>query len=236
MAEQLLIERDGIRLGPVARAAGGQGDARIVLMAGVVVGAFANAAIMVALANAQDNVVRGALWWMMGSVSDANWAQVRLAALWVAVGIVALLALARAIDVLALGEDTAAGLGVRVAPVTPDTAENLGLEKVRGAVIAEAQVNGPAARAGLEGGDVVTSVNGEPVESAHELVKKIGSMSPGSAVELGVRRNGEDKMIVATLGELPVSSRQAHSSRWTALLLARRALRDRPGRDVPFRK
>src|SRR6476660_3015661 len=99
----------------VARAAGGQGDARIVLMAGVVVGAFANAAIMVALANAQDNVVRGALWWMMGSVSDASWPQVRLAALWVAVGIVVLLALARAIDVLALGEDTAAGLGVRVA-------------------------------------------------------------------------------------------------------------------------
>jgi serine protease Do len=95
-------------------------------------------------------------------------------------------------------------LGVRVAPVTPDTAENLGLEKVRGAVIAEAQVNGPAARAGLAGGDVVTSLNGEPVKDAHELVKKIGSMSPGSAVKLGVRRNGEDMMIVATLGELPV--------------------------------
>ena len=102
----------------VARAAGGQGDARIVLMAGVVVGAFANAAIMVALANAQENVVRGALWWMMGSVSDASWPQVRLAALWVAVGIGVLLALARAIDVLALGEDTAAGLGVRVARVS----------------------------------------------------------------------------------------------------------------------
>jgi iron complex transport system permease protein len=102
----------------VGRAAGGQGDARIVLMAGVVVGAFANAAIMVALANAQDNVVRGALWWMMGSVSDASWPQVRIAALWVAVGILVLLALARAIDVLALGEDTAAGLGVRVARVS----------------------------------------------------------------------------------------------------------------------
>jgi iron complex transport system permease protein len=102
----------------VARAAGGQGDARVVLMAGVVVGAFANAAIMVALANAQDNVVRGALWWMMGSVSDASWPQVRLAAVYVAIGIVGLLALARAIDVLALGEDTAAGLGVRVARVS----------------------------------------------------------------------------------------------------------------------
>ena len=102
----------------VARAAGGRGDARVVLMAGVVVGAFAYAAIMVALANAQDNVVRGALWWMMGSVSDASWPQVRLAAVYVALGVAVLLALARAIDVLALGEDTAAGLGVRVTRVS----------------------------------------------------------------------------------------------------------------------
>ena len=102
----------------VARAAGGRGDARVVLMAGVVVGAFANAAIMVALANVQDNVVRGALWWMMGSVSDASWPQIRIATAYIAVGIVVLLALARAIDVLALGEDTAAGLGVRVARVS----------------------------------------------------------------------------------------------------------------------
>jgi iron complex transport system permease protein len=102
----------------VARAAGGRGDTRVVLMAGVVVGAFANAAIMVALANAQDNVVRGALWWMMGSVSDASWPQVRMAAVYVAIGVGVLLALARAIDVLALGEDTAAGLGVDVGRVS----------------------------------------------------------------------------------------------------------------------
>ena len=80
--------------------------------------------------------------------------------------------------------------------------------KVRGAVIAEAQANGPAAQAGLASGDVVTSVNGEPVENAHELFKKIGSMSPGAAVKLGVRRNGEDKEIVATLGELPAQRSQ----------------------------
>ncbi len=99
----------------VARAGGGHGDARVVLMAGVVVGAFANAAIMVALANAESNMVRGALWWMMGSVADASWPQVRALAVYVALGVGILLALARGIDVLALGEDTAAGLGVDVA-------------------------------------------------------------------------------------------------------------------------
>jgi iron complex transport system permease protein len=60
----------------VARAAGSLGDPRVLLMAGVVVGAFANAAIMVMLANAESNTVRNALWWMMGSVADATWMQI----------------------------------------------------------------------------------------------------------------------------------------------------------------
>ena len=102
----------------VARASGGRGDPRVVLMAGVVVGAFANAAIMVALANVDASVVRGALWWMMGSVADASWQQVRLLAPYVIVGVAALLLLGPAIDLLALGEDTAAGMGVDVARVS----------------------------------------------------------------------------------------------------------------------
>ncbi|MEP6732436.1 MAG: iron ABC transporter permease [bacterium] len=102
----------------VARASGGRGDARVVLMAGVVVGAFANSVIMVALANADASAVRGALWWMMGSVAEASWTQVRVLAIFVAIGIGALIAFGRAIDVLALGDDTAAGLGIDVARVT----------------------------------------------------------------------------------------------------------------------
>ena len=93
-------------------------------------------------------------------------------------------------------------LGVHIAPATPEAAENP--ERVRGATIAEAQANGPAAKAGLTGGDVVTSIDGEPVENAHDLAKKIAKMSPGAAVKLDVRRNGERIVVVATLGELPV--------------------------------
>jgi iron complex transport system permease protein len=98
----------------VARAAGSRGDARVLLMAGVVVGAFANAAIMVMLANAQLNVVRNALWWMMGSVADATWPQIDVLSGYVLVGGTALALLGRRIDVLALGEDAAAGLGLNV--------------------------------------------------------------------------------------------------------------------------
>lgn len=98
----------------VARAAGGRGDSRVLLMAGVVVGAFANAAIMILLANADANLVRGALWWMMGSAADATWTGVRWLALALVAGGAVVYALAPRVDVLALGEDAAAALGVEV--------------------------------------------------------------------------------------------------------------------------
>lgn len=102
----------------VARASGAHADPRVLLMAGVVVGAFCNAAIMVALATAPEDTVRGALWWMMGSVGDAQWATVRGVALYVAIGFGLLFWWGRDIDVLALGEDAAASLGLDVERVT----------------------------------------------------------------------------------------------------------------------
>jgi len=98
----------------VAHASGARGDPKALLMAGVVVGAFANAMIMIALANSDANVVRGALWWMMGSVSDATWSQNGWLAAYVLLGGAGLLLFARRIDILTLGEDAAAGLGLDV--------------------------------------------------------------------------------------------------------------------------
>ncbi|MBY0489250.1 MAG: iron ABC transporter permease [Gemmatimonadaceae bacterium] len=98
----------------LARVAGGAGDTRLLIMAGVIVGAFANAVIMVALADAPAEQVRGALWWMMGSVADASWGSVGRA-------VVAMLPLAgwlvwraRDLDVIALGAEPAMALGVDV--------------------------------------------------------------------------------------------------------------------------
>jgi iron complex transport system permease protein len=104
----------------VARASGaaGRGDPRTLLMAGVVIGAFANAVIMIALANAPPNTIRGALWWMMGSVADGSWNAVAWLAVYVAIGGGAIIYWAREVDVLALGDETAAGLGVDVERAT----------------------------------------------------------------------------------------------------------------------
>ena len=98
----------------VAHATHGRGDPRVLVMAGVVVGAFANAAIMIVMANADVATVRGALWWMMGSAADANWMQNGWLFLYVAVGGALLVASGRTLDALALGEDSAAALGVEV--------------------------------------------------------------------------------------------------------------------------
>jgi iron complex transport system permease protein len=104
----------------VARAAGGgRADVRLLLMAGVVVGAFANATIMVAYAVAPPETVRSALWWMMGSVDAADWPRVRWLALYVFIGGGALLVWAREIDALALGDEGAAALGVDVERAAP---------------------------------------------------------------------------------------------------------------------
>lgn len=99
----------------LARSTGGAGDTRVLLMAGVVIGAFANASIMVVMAAASPDVTRNALWWMMGSVAAAGWRDVSLlgAALLVIGAFV--LQGARALDVLALGGDAADALGIDAA-------------------------------------------------------------------------------------------------------------------------
>ncbi|TPQ32463.1 serine peptidase [Bradyrhizobium guangdongense] len=94
-------------------------------------------------------------------------------------------------------------IGVQIQPVTPDIADSLGMKKAEGALVAEPQANGPAAKAGIESGDVITSVNGETVKDARELARTIGGMPPGASVKLNVLHKGQDKVVNLTLGQLP---------------------------------
>jgi serine protease Do len=94
-------------------------------------------------------------------------------------------------------------IGVQIQPVTQDIADSLGLKKAEGALVAEPQANGPAAKAGIESGDVITSVNGEAVKDARELARTIGGIAPGTAVKLNVLHKGQEKTVDLTLGKLP---------------------------------
>ncbi len=102
----------------VARASGAAASSPALVMAGVVIGAFANAAILVVLAGAPAAAVRDALWWMMGSLNGADWRVVGWLAIVVALAAGELLRAGREIDVLSLGDDAAAALGVEVERAT----------------------------------------------------------------------------------------------------------------------
>jgi serine protease Do len=94
-------------------------------------------------------------------------------------------------------------IGVQIQPVTADIAENLGMKGSEGALIAEPQAGSPAAKAGIESGDVITAVNGHAVKDARDLARQIGAMAPGTEAKLSVWRKGEEKSVSLTLAELP---------------------------------
>ena len=102
----------------LAAATGGSRDPRTLLMAGVIIGAFANAAILVLLADASPERVRGALWWMAGSLGDASWQRVLWLLIYAIIGVALLVTRGRLLDVLALGDESAAALGADVGRAT----------------------------------------------------------------------------------------------------------------------
>jgi serine protease Do len=103
-------------------------------------------------------------------------------------------------------------LGVGAQDVTPTLAESLGLKDRRGALVADVQPGSPAAKAGLRNGDVITQVNGEPVEDANRLTFKVGAIPPGVKVELEVIRDGESRTIKATTAERTAAALRGDSS------------------------
>src|SRR6266851_3806284 len=94
-------------------------------------------------------------------------------------------------------------IGVQIQPVTQDIADSMGLKQAEGALVADPQKDGPAAKAGLEAGDVITAVNGQSVKDARELARIIGGFAPGSTAKLDVLHKGQGKVVSLTLGQLP---------------------------------
>jgi serine protease Do len=87
--------------------------------------------------------------------------------------------------------------------VTPEIASSLGMSAARGALVTSVSANGPASKAGLQRGDVITSIDGHAVRDSNDLRNRIASSVPGTTVRLDVLRNGKTQTISATLAELP---------------------------------
>jgi serine protease Do len=101
------------------------------------------------------------------------------------------------------GHVTRGWLGVQIQPVTAGIADSLGMKKAEGAMVDQPQNGSPAAKAGIESGDVITAVNGTPVKDARELARTIGTLAPNATVKLDLIRGGQAKSISLTLGEMP---------------------------------
>jgi Do/DeqQ family serine protease len=95
-------------------------------------------------------------------------------------------------------------MGAGIQNVTPELAKGLGLQQSSGVAITQVEPNGPAAKAGLKAGDVVTAVDGKPVYTDNELRLRISSTEPGKTVTLKVvREDGTSKDLPVTLAQLP---------------------------------
>jgi serine protease Do len=94
-------------------------------------------------------------------------------------------------------------IGVQIQPVSQDIADSLGLKKAEGALVADPQKDGPAAKAGIEAGDVITAVNGQTIKDARELARVISGIAPGTTAKLDVLHQGKTKVVNLSLGRLP---------------------------------
>lgn len=94
-------------------------------------------------------------------------------------------------------------IGVQIQPVTQDIADSLGLKSTKGALVAQAQADKPAAKAGISAGDVIIAVNGDKIDGPRELSRKIAALGPDATAELTYIHNGSEKKASVKLGQLP---------------------------------
>jgi S1-C subfamily serine protease len=99
-------------------------------------------------------------------------------------------------------------LGVLVQELTPELSQELGLEVPVGVVVREALPGGPAARAGISPGDVILSIEGQPIRDTGDLRRQIRHSDVGAQLTVEILRRGERQTIRAVLAEAPPEARQ----------------------------
>ncbi len=99
-------------------------------------------------------------------------------------------------------------LGVYIQEVTRALAESFGLDRPKGAIISSITEDSPAADSDLEVGDIILEFDGKPVSDSASLPPLVGQTPPGSEVAVKIMRDGEQKTVTVTLGELPADDEE----------------------------
>ena len=108
-------------------------------------------------------------------------------------------------------------LGVAIQDITPDLAKSFGLKQAEGALVSDVTPDSPAARAGLERGDIIVEYNGTHIEAAHQLPALVAGTEIGKTVPIKVLRNGESKTLSVTIAEMPAQWRRLAPRRQPAI-------------------
>jgi serine protease Do len=100
------------------------------------------------------------------------------------------------------GKVTRGWLGVSVQVVTPDLAKSFGLDRERGALVAEVMKDSPAEKSGLKGGDIILEFDGHPINEMNQLPRFVAETPVGKKVKLLVLRDGRQETMHVTIEQL----------------------------------
>jgi len=101
------------------------------------------------------------------------------------------------------GSVTRGFIGVQMQPVTKEIAEAIGLKEAKGALVAEAIKDGPAAKAGVRTGDTIIAVDGQPINEAKDLSRKVAQVAPGKTLSLTLWREGKERTVTLEVASQP---------------------------------
>jgi serine protease Do len=112
-------------------------------------------------------------------------------------------------EIVEHGEVRRGKIGVTIQPVTADIARSLGLSEVKGALVNSVEDGGPAARAGLKAGDVITHFNGRELDTGNELRNQVAATAPGTKATMTVVRDGRSEDRTVEVAPLAADTRRA---------------------------
>ncbi|MGA2016125.1 MAG: Do family serine endopeptidase [Opitutaceae bacterium] len=110
-------------------------------------------------------------------------------------------------NLVAHGKVVRGYLGIGIQDLTPTLADSFGLRSHGGALVTDVQPSGPGAKAGLRSGDVITSIDGQPVDNAGNLSLTVGETAPGTKVTLDILRDDRHEQLTATTASKPLDGR-----------------------------
>ena len=99
------------------------------------------------------------------------------------------------------GSVTRGRIGVQIAPVGKEVADSLGLGSEQGALVRSVEADGPAEKAGIQPGDIITKLNDKSIDRTSDLPRLVGDVKPGSQATITLLRNGASKEVQVTVAK-----------------------------------